>query len=183
METHKYILCEYDCGREAKFQLKNGKWCCSKSQNSCPSTRKKNSIAIKNVWNKPEEKEKLSQAMKKSWNKPEIREKYIKTIKEAMNRLEVKEKQKESHLGKNNYGWKGGCYEHYHFKARKLFSTPICQMCGINLEEHFRTHKKRFHLHCVSKDYTILEPWNWQCLCIKDHHKTIDHKNQFIKGK
>lgn len=35
------ILCEYDCGQEAKHQLKNGKWCCSKSQNSCLEIRKK----------------------------------------------------------------------------------------------------------------------------------------------
>jgi len=30
-------LCEYGCGQEAKYQLKNGKWCCSKSSNSCPT--------------------------------------------------------------------------------------------------------------------------------------------------
>ena len=29
-------LCDYGCGQEAKHQLKNGKWCCSKSVNSCP---------------------------------------------------------------------------------------------------------------------------------------------------
>jgi len=29
------MLCEYGCGNEAKYQLKNGKWCCSKSCNSC----------------------------------------------------------------------------------------------------------------------------------------------------
>lgn len=36
-------ICEYGCGQEAKFQLKNGKWCCSKSFNSCPKMREKNS--------------------------------------------------------------------------------------------------------------------------------------------
>lgn len=30
------MICEYGCGREAKYQLKNGKWSCSVSQNSCP---------------------------------------------------------------------------------------------------------------------------------------------------
>jgi hypothetical protein len=39
------MLCVYDCGNEAKYQLKNGKWCCSKSSNSCPINRKKNSIS------------------------------------------------------------------------------------------------------------------------------------------
>jgi len=36
-------ICEYGCEREAKYQFKNGKWCCSKSQNSCPELRRKNS--------------------------------------------------------------------------------------------------------------------------------------------
>ena len=39
------MICEYGCGQEAKYQLKNGKWCCSKSQNSCPSLKKKFSKA------------------------------------------------------------------------------------------------------------------------------------------
>lgn len=39
-------LCDYGCGQEAHFQLKNRKWCCSKSWNSCPSMRKKNSNSI-----------------------------------------------------------------------------------------------------------------------------------------
>jgi len=30
------MLCEYGCKQEAKFKLKNGKMCCSKSHNSCP---------------------------------------------------------------------------------------------------------------------------------------------------
>ena len=29
-------ICEYGCEREAKFQMKNGKWCCSKWFWSCP---------------------------------------------------------------------------------------------------------------------------------------------------
>lgn len=38
-------LCEYGCGREAKFPPGKGrkKWCCNKSPNSCPEMRKKNS--------------------------------------------------------------------------------------------------------------------------------------------
>jgi len=38
--------CDYGCGRVATTQLKNGKWCCSRSQNSCPSIRSKNSKAL-----------------------------------------------------------------------------------------------------------------------------------------
>ena len=32
-------LCEYGCGQEAKYQFKNGKWCCSKTLLSCPKIR------------------------------------------------------------------------------------------------------------------------------------------------
>lgn len=38
--------CDYGCGKEAKYQIKNGKWCCSKSSNSCESNKRKNSIGV-----------------------------------------------------------------------------------------------------------------------------------------
>lgn len=42
------VLCDYGCGRKAKYQLKNGKWCCSKSYHSCPAIKEK----IKNTLHK-----------------------------------------------------------------------------------------------------------------------------------
>ena len=39
--------CEFGCGHSATFLLKNGKWCCSLSVNSCPGMRKKNSGSLK----------------------------------------------------------------------------------------------------------------------------------------
>lgn len=36
-------LCDYGCRQEGKYQLKNGKWCCSKTYNSCIEVRRKNS--------------------------------------------------------------------------------------------------------------------------------------------
>lgn len=47
------MICDYGCGQEGKYQLKNRKWCCSKSQNSCPILRKKFSESHKgekNYW-------------------------------------------------------------------------------------------------------------------------------------
>ena len=41
------MLCEYGCGNEAKYQLKNGRNICCKSPNSCPVIRKKNSEKTK----------------------------------------------------------------------------------------------------------------------------------------
>jgi len=40
------MLCDYKCGNEATSVLKNGKWCCHKSPNSCPSNKKKNSEGL-----------------------------------------------------------------------------------------------------------------------------------------
>lgn len=41
------MLCDYGCGNAAEFELKNGKSCCSKSYQSCPVNRKKNSNGLK----------------------------------------------------------------------------------------------------------------------------------------
>lgn len=46
---NKTHLCDYGCGKEAKFQLKNGKWCCCKSQNSCDNLKRVNQIKNKSL--------------------------------------------------------------------------------------------------------------------------------------
>jgi very-short-patch-repair endonuclease len=53
------MLCFYGCGRESIKQFKNGKWCCSKSKNSCPENRKKIGSRSKGriPWNKDLTKE------------------------------------------------------------------------------------------------------------------------------
>lgn len=37
-------MCSYGCGQEAKFQLKNGKYCCCLNHSSCPENRNKMKI-------------------------------------------------------------------------------------------------------------------------------------------
>jgi hypothetical protein len=40
--------CYYGCGQEANFLIKStNKWCCSKSVNSCPEQRRKNSLGVR----------------------------------------------------------------------------------------------------------------------------------------
>jgi len=73
MEPNKTQLCDYGCEQEAKYQFKNGKWCCSESISGCPEIKKKNSKAKKGKPGKPcskEIKEKKSILMKKLWNDP-----------------------------------------------------------------------------------------------------------------
>lgn len=44
-------ICEYGCGKEAKYFFKSGKGCCSKSPNSCDGKRKKDSEKKKGSFN------------------------------------------------------------------------------------------------------------------------------------
>lgn len=46
-------ICDYGCGREAKYQFQNGKWCCSKYFSQCPEIRKKNTIDSKHRFEDP----------------------------------------------------------------------------------------------------------------------------------
>jgi 5-methylcytosine-specific restriction endonuclease McrA len=39
-------LCNYGCGNESKFVLKNGKDCCENNSNRCPAQREKNSLGV-----------------------------------------------------------------------------------------------------------------------------------------
>jgi len=41
------ILCDYGCGREAKYQFKNGKWCCENHYSKCLKVREKSSKSHK----------------------------------------------------------------------------------------------------------------------------------------
>lgn len=44
------MLCEYGCGQESLYTLKNGKRCCSDKFNKCPEARKKNSDGLKKCY-------------------------------------------------------------------------------------------------------------------------------------
>jgi hypothetical protein len=43
IENPDGILCDYDCGQIAKFQFRNGRYCCGDHYSKCPSGRKINS--------------------------------------------------------------------------------------------------------------------------------------------
>jgi len=80
--------CDYGCGDNATFTLKNGKRCCSYSQNKCKAVREKNSYGLKNAYN--ENRRPPTIAMfgdsvawargKTASNDPRIRAKYTKNI-------------------------------------------------------------------------------------------------------
>lgn len=44
------MYCNYGCGQNYQFRLKNGKYCCSSRPSGCPEIKKKNSQATKKVY-------------------------------------------------------------------------------------------------------------------------------------
>ena len=77
--------CEYGCGKEANFKLKNGKSCCSSRTNSCSAIRAKNALGLKCAY---------SEGKRKVIFNEEHRNKSI---------ASKKEKAKDSFLSKNSY--------------------------------------------------------------------------------
>jgi hypothetical protein len=41
------VLCSYGCGKEGKYQLKNGKWCCEENFNKCFKVKERKSFGQK----------------------------------------------------------------------------------------------------------------------------------------
>ena len=46
MKIEGIEFCDYGCGEEAKFQLKNGKWCCGSNVKKCRVIRDKSSKTL-----------------------------------------------------------------------------------------------------------------------------------------
>ncbi len=44
------MYCDFGCGQNSRYLLKNGKNCCSKRPSGCPDIKKKNSLAIKKAY-------------------------------------------------------------------------------------------------------------------------------------
>jgi len=82
------MLCIYGCGQEARFQFKNGNYCCSKDWESCPVKRTKNSKLRKVDWENLEKRKKIVDAQTKSWKS-----------------LERIDKQRQRFSGENSLTW------------------------------------------------------------------------------
>jgi hypothetical protein len=57
-------LCFLGCEQKARFQLPNGKWCCSENIEDCPSITKNNKFTYCDFCGKKILKENLNQHMK-----------------------------------------------------------------------------------------------------------------------
>jgi len=56
------MLCEYGCGKEAKHQFKNGKWCCESNFRKCSKVKNQHSIKMTGKTHTLETRQKLRQS-------------------------------------------------------------------------------------------------------------------------
>ena len=107
-------LCDYGCGQEATHQLKNGKWCCCKSYNSCPESKRKASEIIQN--RTEEEKDNISKKFRGK-NNPWYGKKCYWSGKIGPNKGKKRTKSsrkkqsntmKKTQIESGNNNWKGG---------------------------------------------------------------------------
>lgn len=83
------ILCEYGCGNIANFILRNGKYCCSKSSNSCNGMKLKNSEGLKKQYQK-ENRNPMGYEGKVGWSKGLTKETDSRIAKRILSRIEHK---------------------------------------------------------------------------------------------
>ena len=141
-------LCEYGCGKEAKYQFKNRKWCCSKHWTQCSisgidksnrMTGKKTGprldmIGDNNISKRPEVRKKLSG--KNHWNYG--REGYWKNKK----RPEISG-EKSRMYGKRAVNWNGGNIDYWSKELQK--TNKECCLCksSKSLEMHHKDHNDK----------------------------------------
>ena len=128
-------LCEYGCGFKARFQLKNGKWCCSKSQNSCQIIRNK----LKGRHLTKETKEKISKSNKGKKFSERTKEKISKSKKGKKFSEEHKNNLSKSHIGKSS-GMKG---KNHSEKTKEKLSKNHPDFSGRNNPMYGKNHSKK----------------------------------------
>ena len=120
-------ICDYGCNQIANYKMKNGKNCCSKSLNSCPGMKLKNSIGSKKhiallekpriAWNKGKKTpievlEKMSKSIKKLGMHPtgKCKTEAAETIRRKRISISCKGKSGgyRKGSGRGKYGWYKG---------------------------------------------------------------------------
>jgi hypothetical protein len=117
LEKENNHICDYGCGNKAKYQMKNGKWCCYEIYTKCPAARKKNSESLKKIFKNPQNHPRFgTKHTQESINKMrdvKLGKKLTKEHKEKIGKSLVGKM-----AGKNNpmFGIKG---ENHHFYGKK----------------------------------------------------------------
>jgi len=143
-------LCDYGCGQEAKYQLKNGKLCCSESHRNCIAIRKKISESSKNWYrNHPEGKNGALKG-RTGWN-------------------HGLSKETDSRIAKQAEGikraWARGAYDNVDFnlkyskhsqKSQQLFWQIYYKLPDdIKEDVHFAELNEEYKIGCFQVDFCI----------------------------
>jgi len=160
-------MCDYGCGREAKYQFKNGKWCCSDHYMKCPKVQKKFKGHI--AWNKGKTGIYSKETLKKmsiSHKSENLSEETKRKISESRRKENLSEetlrKRSESLKGKTSF-WKGKTLSEE--TKRKMSESRKGRIVSEETREKLRqaavgkkaseeTKKK------MSKAKIGVEPWN-----------------------
>lgn len=155
------ILCDYGCGQEAKFTLKNGKHCCSQYWTKCPKIRQKN----KNGINKAYKEGRI--------NQKEIYKNKSQEAKDSMNWAKGKllfdpnKLEKEQFIGSEmilklcQYG--------------KINKEYKCEQCGIT---EWNGKYIRLEVHHIDGNHSNNKPENLMLLCPNCHSQTKNYRNR-----
>lgn len=174
-------LCEYGCGREAKHQFKNGKWCCEINQSKCPDIKEKmKQTCLKNhgveySLQSAEVREKVKQTCLKnhgveySAQSEEVRRKMKQTCLERYNvefvsQSEViKDKKKQTCL--KNYGVE---YPLQNKEIRERGKQTCIEKYGVEYSQQAEEIKDKVKRTCLKK-YGV--KYVFQSKIIKDKKK------------
>lgn len=197
-------LCHYGCGRPAIKQLQNGFWICTdKTWHACPAHSKrmrksslnrsplfelrKNISAGKAVCYICGYKAKFLAKNGKACCKDNAMDcsgysEYIGRIHQEVydkgRSCIYKGKKRPNHskrlLRLNKFGKLGG-YNFWHQKARDLYYTGLCSMCGKNKKEEKLYWGKDLTMHCKNGNWTDLSKDNWENVC-HIHHRYLHSK-------
>jgi very-short-patch-repair endonuclease len=171
------ILCDYGCGKEAKYELKNGKKCCSIKFNSCTKIRERNSRSNKGKKISEQTKQKILEKWK--INPPRLGKKCSKITKDRISKSiknlwidsnsvyhlpEVREKNRLNIIGKTHT--KDGDLKISKKLKGKLKTELHKQRLSISV-------KKSFEKNPLLRENLSKRMKDWQCKYMLKKVKTI----------
>lgn len=181
-------LCDYGCGREAKYQMTSGKWCCEDFYSKCPAIRKKNSDGLKlnNPSYSKEVNKKRSNTLQGHYvsniTKDKIREKLLNYYRKGNKPWNVgygdyisgEKNPWYNVFGEYHPGWKGGisqqpyCPIFSNKEWRELIyerDNYSCQMCGCTRQLSYMIHEKNLCIHHIDYNKENCHPENCITIC------------------
>lgn len=156
------MLCEYGCGREAKFTLKNGKHCCESSSNKCPEVKRRNKEGIKKA-------QAEGRGAQFTWNGTSKNKEALKKGTENRVQKQIEEAfveySKASNESINNF-----LINYLHWPWR-------CSKCGL---EEWQGQKIPLEIHHINGNSSDNRLENLQYLCLNCHAITDNFRGRNI---